>query len=189
MTKLEEWLEIGTIVAPQGLKGELRVYPNSDFPERFENPGQRWLLAPGKDEPQPIELLSGRHVPGKNLYVIKLAGVEDCDGAETLRGCKLLVPQSDRPILGEDEYHVRDLVGLEVFNQLTGEIVGEVVDLIAAGNDLLVVRSNSATENEDGQSIENKEILIPFVKAIAPVVDLDRKRIEITPPSGLLELT
>jgi 16S rRNA processing protein RimM len=100
-----------------------------------------------------------------------------------------MVPQSDRPILGEDEYHVRDLVGLEVFNQLTGEIVGEVVDLIAAGNDLLVVRSNSATDNEDGQSIENKEILIPFVKAIAPVVDLDRKRIEITPPSGLLELT
>jgi 16S rRNA processing protein RimM len=179
MTNLEEWLEIGTIVAPQGLKGELRVYPNSDFPERFENPGERWLLPPGKNEPQPIELLTGRHVPGKNLYIVKLAGVEDYNQADALRGCKLMVPQSDRPILGEDEYHVRDLVGLEVFNQLTGELVGVVVDLMAAGNDLLLVRCDS-----DAQ----KEILIPFVKAIAPVVDLDRKRIEINPPPGLLEL-
>jgi 16S rRNA processing protein RimM len=189
MTNLEEWLEIGTIVAPQGLKGELRVYPNSDFPERFENPGQRWLLPPGKTELQPIELLSGRHVPGKNLYVVQLAGIEDYNQADALRGWKFMVHQSDRPILGEDEYHVRDLVGLEVFNQLTGEIVGVVVDLIAAGNDLLVVRRDSAAENENQESSANKEILIPFVKAIAPVVDLDRKRIEITPPPGLLELT
>lgn len=53
----KDWLEIGKIVAPQGLAGEVRVYPNSDFPERFEQPGQRWLLRPGETEPQPIELL------------------------------------------------------------------------------------------------------------------------------------
>ncbi|HEY9659223.1 MAG TPA: ribosome maturation factor RimM, partial [Allocoleopsis sp.] len=38
------WLEIGKIVGVQGLKGEVRIYPNSDFPERFEQPGKRWLL-------------------------------------------------------------------------------------------------------------------------------------------------
>ncbi|PSO69461.1 MAG: ribosome maturation factor RimM, partial [Cyanobacteria bacterium QS_1_48_34] len=38
----DKWLEIGTIVAPQGLEGELRVYPTTDFPERFEQPGVRW---------------------------------------------------------------------------------------------------------------------------------------------------
>jgi 16S rRNA processing protein RimM len=42
----EEWIEIGTIVSPQGLNGELRVYSNSDFPERFLVPGKRWLQAP-----------------------------------------------------------------------------------------------------------------------------------------------
>ena len=42
----EEWIEIGTIVAPQGLHGELRVYPDSDFPERFLVPGTRWLKHP-----------------------------------------------------------------------------------------------------------------------------------------------
>ena len=72
-----KWLEIGTIIAPQGLNGEVRVYPDSDFPERFEKPGQRWLLKPKDTEPLPVELLSGRYIPGKKIYVIELAGVEE----------------------------------------------------------------------------------------------------------------
>lgn len=193
----DEWIEIGTIVAPQGLKGEMRVYSNSDFPERFEEPGQRWLLRPDRTELETVELLSGRYIPNKGIYVIKLAGVEDCNQAEALRDCKLMVPASDRPILEEDEYHVRDLIGLEVFNQLTGENLGIVVDLIPAGNDLLEVQihqaeaealaDNSNEENEPSKS-KPTTVLIPFVQEIVPVVDLEQKRIEIAPPPGLLEL-
>ncbi|MBL1202218.1 MAG: ribosome maturation factor RimM [Nostoc sp. GBBB01] len=179
-----DWLEIGKIVAPQGLSGELRVYPDSDFPERFQVPGKRWLLRPGEREPQPIELLAGRYIEGKNLYVIKLAGVENRNQAEELRGCKLMVPASDRPELGEDEYHVLDLIGLEVFMQASGELVGTVVDIIPAGNDLLEVKLHSSFTNDKAQ----KTVLIPFVEAIAPVVDLQTGRIEITPPDGLLEI-
>ncbi|HAZ44292.1 MAG TPA: ribosome maturation factor RimM [Cyanobacteria bacterium UBA11369] len=199
--QFDEWIEIGTIVAPQGLNGEVRVYSNSDFPERFEEPGQRWLLRPNQTEPQPIELLSGRYIPGKGIYVVQLAGVEDRDSAEALRDCKLMVPASDRPILEEDEYHVRDLIGLEVFNQFTGENLGVVVELIPAGNDLLEVQLHQAESDEneddlpDNSDPENNQrkstpttILIPFVKEIVPIVDLEQKRIEITPPPGLLEL-
>lgn len=209
-TDAEEWLEIGTIVAPQGLEGEVRVYPNSDFPERFEVPGQRWLLRPGETEPQPIELLGGQYIPGKKLYVVELAGVEDRNQAEALRGCRLLVPQSDRPALGEDEYHVLDLIGLEVFNQLTGETLGVVVDIIPAGNDLLEVKLNQSQalippgdepEQPSAEAVTKAgkkrkpqpkspkpaTVLIPFVKAIVPVVDLENGRVEITPPLGLLE--
>jgi 16S rRNA processing protein RimM len=139
----EGWLQIGSIVAPQGLRGELRVYPDTDFPERFEVPGKRWLLRPGETEPQPIELLSGRYVEGKNLCIVKLAGVENREQVEELRGCKLLVPESDRPQLGEDEYHVVDLIGLQVFMQESGELVGTVVDVIPAGHDLLKSRCTS----------------------------------------------
>lgn len=187
----EEWLEIGKIVSPQGLDGEVRVYPNSDFPERFVEPGRRWLLCPGGKEPQPIELLGGRYIEGKGLYVIEIAGVEDRNSAEDLRGCLLMVPESDRPILGEDEYHVLDLIGLEVFMQVSGESVGTVVDVIAAGNDLLQVKLHplSVDGKEDMTKDKGqKTVLIPFVKAIAPVVDLSAKRIEITPPPGLLEI-
>jgi len=200
-----DWLEIGTIVAPQGLKGELRVYPNSDFPERFEQPGQRWLQRSPDTQPQPVELLSGRYVPGKGIYVVQLAGVETREQAEALRDLRLLVPESDRPQLGEDEYHVMDLINLEVFNQLTGEAVGVVVDVIPAGNDLLEVKlhhqppvvppqpeasipTRTSKIRKPKRQIPDKPatVLIPFVKAIAPVVDLQNGRIEITPPAGLL---
>ncbi|MEH2317671.1 ribosome maturation factor RimM [Nostoc sp.] len=182
--KSDNWLEIGKIVSPQGLSGELRVYPVSDFPERFQVPGKRWLLRSGETEPQPIQLLAGRYISNKNLYVIKLAGVENCDQAEALRGCKLMVPASDRPQLGEDEYHVLDLIGLEVFMQASGELVGTVVDIISAGNDLLEVKLYESFPTDKKQ----KTVLIPFVLAIAPVVDLASRRIEITPPPGLLEI-
>ncbi len=188
---LDDWLEIGKIVSPQGLSGELRVYPVSDFPERFEVPGKRWLLCSGDIEPQPIELLTGRYISNKNLYVIKLAGVENCDRAEALRGCKLMVPASDRPQLSEDEYHVLDLIGLEVFMQASGELVGTVVDIIPAGNDLLEVKLHPSFTTDKEQVTNDKKqktILIPFVEAIAPVVDLKSNRIEITPPPGLLEI-
>jgi len=203
----DDWLEIGTIVAPQGLRGELRVYPNSDFPERFEEPGQRWLQRPGDTEPQPIELLQGRFVPGKKIYVVQLAGVETREQAEALRDSRLLVPESDRPELGDDEYHVMDLLNVEVFNQLTGEAIGVVIDIIPAGNDLLEVKLHQQPEptaekpeapiptrtskiRKPKRKVPPKPatVLIPFVKAIAPVVDLQSGRIEITPPEGLLEI-
>lgn len=179
-----EWLKIGKIVAPQGLSGEVRVYPNTDFPERFEVSGTRWLLRPGQKEPQPIELLAGRYVDGKNLYVIKLAGVENCNQAEMLRGCEIMIPASDRPELAEGEYYVPDLIGLCVYLQASGELLGTVVDIIPAGNDLLEVKLDPTFVGNKKQ----KTVLIPFVEAIAPVVDLESRRIEIAPPPGLLEI-
>lgn len=209
------WLEIGKIVGVQGLKGELRIYPNSDFPERFLEPGQRWLLRPGMTEPEPIELLSGRYLTGKGLYVVQLAGIADRTHAETLRDSRLVVPETDRPPLEEDEFHVLDLIGLEVFQQTTQTHIGTVVDVLSAGNDLLEVQlregyvpQSSELDSTTDQELDDKAaevkakskssrqtkttktakaVLIPFVKAIVPVVDLEQKRIEITPPPGLLD--
>ncbi|MGB3758233.1 MAG: ribosome maturation factor RimM [Rivularia sp. (in: cyanobacteria)] len=184
---IDGWLEIGKIVSPQGMKGEMRVYPETDFPERFEVPGKRWLLRENATEPEEVELVKGRFLEGKNLYVIQLRGVKYRDEAEDLRGCKLVVPEDDRPQLGEDEYHLMDLVGLPVFMQDGGELIGTVVDLINAGNDLLEVRLGKG-EGVDSKIQNQKNVLIPFVKAIVPVVDLEAGRIEITPPTGLLEI-
>lgn len=211
----DKWIEIGTIVAPQGLDGSVRVYPSTDFPERFLEPGQRWLRRSESEEPQPIELIEGRYVPAKGLFVVLFAGVEDRDEAEALRGGVLLVPESDRPILEEGEYHVRDLIGLPVFNQLTGELAGTVADIVTAGNDLLQVQLKESPAEivpENQAAVESKEtlhphtrrggrkrkksqqkpaapktVLIPFVEEIVPVVDLQAGRIEIVPPAGLLE--
>ena len=207
MLNEQDWIEIGTIVAPQGLRGEMRVYPDSDFPERFLEPGIRWLQHPDTEEITEIELLGGRYLPGKNLYVIAIEGVEYRDQAEALRNYKLLVKNSDRPELEADEYHVADLINLEVFNQQTGEKIGVVTNLFYAGNDLLEVTLDQQPIIEpnitrDLSQISRKSkrkklkksepkpatILIPFVKEIVPVIDSDNGRIEINPPEGLLNI-
>lgn len=176
-------LEIGKIVGAQGLKGEVRVYPDSDFPERFVRSGVRWLLRPGATEPQPITLVQGRYLNGKGLYVVQLEGITDRTQAEALQGSKLLVPESDRPPLEEDEFHVLDLIGMTVYDQTSQAIVGTVVRLLSAGNDLLEVERIPS----EASATPAKTVLIPFVKAIVPVVDLEQRRIEITPPLGLID--
>ncbi len=182
MSSPDDWLEVGKIVAPQGLRGELRVYPDSDFPERFMEPGKRWLLPPGSKlgtvEPREVRLVSGRYLNKQNLYVVKFAEISDRTSAENLRGAKLLVSASSRPPLEEGEYHLMDLMGLAVFDRVQQATIGEVIGLAAAAQDLLEVK---LTDSE-------QVLWIPFVDEIVPVVDLVARRVEIEPPPGLLEL-
>ena len=176
--KHEDWLIIGKIVAPHGLKGEVKILSYSDFPERFENAGKRWIAPSEKAAPKEIQMLSGREVAGKkNLFVVRWDGVDNCDRAEELRNYVVMVPTSDRPYLEANEYMIADLVGCNVYHQPTGKLLGEVISIIPAGNDLLEVRN----------AINNEIELIPFVEAIAPFVDINQKRIEVTPPRGLID--
>lgn len=171
-----ELLVVGRLVAAQGLAGDLRLLPLSDFPERFTRPGRRWLR--GRDQPaRAVKLLRGRPLPGKNLFVLHLQGIDDRSAAEAVVGQELLVEASDRPALQPGEFHLLDLVGLEVRLLADGSAIGRVSDLIHAGNDLLAV------ERADGRTV-----LIPFVAAIVPEVNLAGGWLGLTPPPGLLEL-
>ena len=180
-----ELLVVGRIVAAQGLAGELRVNPLSDFPERFTQPGPRWLRkaeglragSAAEPEPQAVTLTHGRQLPGKSLFVIRLEGIHNRNAAEALVGQELLVPATDRPKLAPGEIHLLDLVGLEV-RLADGSAIGTVKDLIHAGNDLLEVELTTG----------GAPLWIPFVKAIVPEVQLEAGWIGITPPPGLLEL-
>jgi len=184
----DDWLEIGKIVAPQGLRGEMRIYPNTDFPERFLVPGERWLLRNGQQDLESVTLLKGRFLEGKGLYVIQLQGINCREQVEDLRNAQLWVPVGDRLPLEEGEFHVADLIGLPVYHQTTGAYVGRVKDVLPAGNDLLEV-DLLAPEAPDvpAPKTNSKTTLIPFVHDIVPLVDLAKQRIEITPPKGLLE--
>ena len=178
----QELLVVGKIVAAQGLAGELRVNPLSDFPERFTRPGPRWLRAARPQtggRAEAVELLSGRQLPGKQLFVIRLEGIQTRSAAEALVGHELLVPAEDRPKLAQGEFHLLDLVGLEVrLLEQEEACIGTVKDLIHAGNDLLEVEL----------SRNGRTLWIPFVEAIVPRVELAEGWIGITPPPGLLEL-
>lgn len=193
-----ELMVVGRLVGTQGLKGELRVLPLSDFPERFTCPGPRWLRL-GQAGERLVDLLAGRALPGKNLYAVRLAGIDRRDGAEALVGADLLVPEADRPVLKPGEFHLLDLVGLAI-HQLSDQgdalepPIGTVTNLIHAGNDLLEVerylqKKPDATEHDQLQpAASSRRLLIPFVEAIVPVVNVEEGWIGITPPPGLLDL-
>lgn len=176
-TDLESFIEVGRIVAPQGIHGELRVYPDTDFPERFLDPGDRWLLRPGATQPEVIQLEAGRFLENKGLYVIRIQGISDRNQAELLRGAKILVPESDRPPLEEGEYHIMDLVGLQVIHAETREQIGKVISLVSAGNDLLEIE----LIQQPGETV-----LVPMVHEFVKKIDLQHKQLELLPIKGLL---
>ena len=172
----EEWLPVGQLVGAQGLRGELRLNPASDFPERFTEPGPRWLQAKGSPLKE-VELLEGRQLPGKSIYVVRLKGVNNRASAEALVGNTVVVPAADRPELAEGEFHLLDLVGLEARLAGSDEPIGTVSNLISGGNDLLEIKLNNG-----------RTVLVPFVEAIVPEVQLEEGWLLLTPPPGLLEL-
>ena len=171
-----KWMSIGEIVAPQGLKGDIRIKPNSDFPERFIKPGKRWIQK-ADELPSEIQLVKGKLLPGKSIYIISIEGISNRNSAEKIIGWNLVIPENSRPNMSNDEYHYLDLIGLETKKGPEKTLIGFVTDLIKGGNDLLEI-----------ELIEGKKVLVPFVREIVPVIEIKEKWLLITPPPGLLEL-
>jgi 16S rRNA processing protein RimM len=148
--------------------------------------------------PRAVELLGGRQLPGKSLFAVRLAGVSSRDAAEALVHQEFLVDASQRPKLAPGEFHLLDLVGLQVRlldaaepGSSPGAPIGRVVDLIHGGNDLLAVElapTAAPPPATGGQPAPGRRVLIPFVEAIVPQVNLQEGWIGLTPPPGLLEL-
>jgi len=174
-----EWLVVGIITSSHGIQGELKVKSLSDFNERFTKPGKRWLQL-DKEEPTLHNLVSGYKKPGKDLFIISLDNIKDRDSAEKLKNYKLLVESNNIPKLKDEEFHLNQLLNLTVKIEQDNKIktIGEVKDLLNEKNTLLEIK---IYEN-------NKNILIPFVKEIIPIINLQKNFILINPPKGLLEL-
>ena len=177
MPDTEDWLMVGTVVGAQGLQGEVKINPASDFPERFTAAGPRWLRKGHAGAPTELHLRKGRQLPGRSLFIVRFDGINNRTAAEALVGHELLVRADDRPQLEEGEFHLLDLVGLEARLSPDGAAIGNVTDLISGGNDLLELTTATG-----------RKVLIPFVDAIVPEVHLDHGWLLLTPPPGLLEL-
>ena len=179
MINHDEWLIVGLITSPQGINGKIKVKSLSDFEERFTNPGKRWIQKEN-ETPKELELTHGFKKPGKKSFIITFKGISNRNQAEKLKGHKILVKIDAIPKLSEEEFHLIELVNLDV-NILENDqlkIIGKVINLVNEKNNLLIIKLLK----------NNKEVLIPFVKEIVPVVDIKKQFIIITPPAGLLEL-
>ncbi|MER5318746.1 ribosome maturation factor RimM [Streptosporangium roseum] len=164
-------LVIGRIGRPHGLRGDVSVEVRTDDPERRFAPGTAVATDPASAGPLVIE--SRRWHSG--VLLVRFEGVNDRNRAEDLRGTTLVIDSADIPPSDDpDEFYDHQLIGLAVVTP-GGERVGEVSDVLHHGQDLLVVRRGGA------------EVYVPFVKALVPVVDLDKGVLVVDGPAGLLD--
>jgi len=179
MINKDEWLIVGFITSCHGINGQVKVKSLSDFEERFLKPGMRWLQK-DNEPPSKIELLSGFKQPGKETFIVKLHGINTRSHAEQLKNSKILVKTDKLPKLKKEEFHLLELINLEVKTLENDELktIGKIINLENEKNNLLVIE---LFKNQ-------KEVFIPFVKEIVPLVDIKNNFIIINPPNGLLEL-
>jgi len=167
-------LVVGRIAKAHGIGGEVAVEVRTDAPDDRFAPGTSLLTEPG--ERGPLTVRRTRWHSGRLLVVFD--EVADRTAAEALRGTLLVADSTTSPqVDGEDEFWDHQLLGLAAVT-VAGTPIGTVDDVLhPAGTDMLVVRA-----------ADGREILVPFVRAIVPEVDLDGGRVVVDPPEGLLEL-
>ncbi|MBR4143556.1 MAG: 16S rRNA processing protein RimM [Firmicutes bacterium] len=160
-------IKLGKITAPQGIKGEVRVYPYTDKPTRFSE--IEAVLLNGRR----CRIEKARYM--KNMAILKLEGIDDRNAAEAMRNRELLLPREELWKQPEDTYFVDDLVGCAVVSE-DGAPVGTLKTIHSRpAQDLYEI------EREDGSAF-----LLPAVKEFIKDVKTDEKIIVIHLIEGLI---
>lgn len=170
MSKPSDFVLLGCVGAPYGIKGWMKITTYTDLPENIFD------YSPWKVEIQgewrEVEVAEWRrHNKG---VVARFADSEQRDDAQRLTGCKIGVAADQLPTLEEDEFYWRELIGMKVIN-VGGYDLGEVIDLMETGsNDVLVVKANVR------DAFGKKERLIPMVEeSVIKNVDRDIRTITV----------
>jgi 16S rRNA processing protein RimM len=168
-----ELIAVGRIGRPHGVRGDAFVEPWTDDPDERFAAGSVLTTDPAAVGPLTV---TGSTTSGGKL-VVHFDGVDDRSAVEALRGVRLLITATARPPLDDpDDFYDTDLIGLAA-RTVGGDDLGPVRDVLHAGGaDYLVLE-------RDG-----RELLVPFVKAIVPTVDIAGGTVVIDPPEGLFDL-
>lgn len=164
--------EIGIITKAQGIRGEFRVLPTTDDISRFE----RLVGDAVKINSREYEVTAARLQ--KNIVVLKFDGIDDRNAAEKLIGAVICVPREKALPLGDNEFFIRDLLGLNAVEE-NGEKIGVIERVFHTGaNDVYVVKT-----------LDGGAFMIPAIKDIVKKIDLGSGEIFLRLPEGIRELT
>lgn len=155
---MDEFLTVGRIVKPQGVRGEVKVAPFTDDPERFLN--LKSVIVDGKS----FKILSAR-VNGEAVF-LALSGISDRNAAELLRNKDLKVLRSEQDSLAENVFYIVDVLGCSLYSG--GALVGEIVDVFQSRVDVFTVKCT------DGRTVR-----FPFLKDLLVCADVENKRIDV----------
>ncbi len=154
---MEQFLKIGVIVKPQGVKGEVKVQPLTDDITRFNK--LKEVIIDGKT--YKVE----KATVGGGTVFISLSGITDRNVAELFRGKFLLVDRENAIPLEEGRYFIADIVGCEVVTE-KGNPVGRVIDVFSARTDIFTLRTS-----------DNRTLRFPFLKDLIVSVDIENQLI------------
>lgn len=145
---------IGKIGAAHGVRGDMKVYPLTDFPDRFNTIKKAYV------DDKEIDIISTRYQ--NNFVVMKIAGVNSREEVARFTNKLLKINRSDVPPLEDGEYYSFDIIGLDVINQ-DGITLGQITEILKTGsNDVYI------TKAENG-----RQILIPALKKVVTEINLD----------------
>ncbi|MFW5981963.1 MAG: ribosome maturation factor RimM [Halanaerobiaceae bacterium] len=168
----ENLINIGKITKNQGNKGELRVLPLTDFPERFENLEEVYLSKNNQIIKKKIEKLRFH----KKFVIIKFNDINDIGQALEYRDYLVQIPETELVPLEEDEFYIDDIIGYRFYTD-EGELLGELRDVLSTGGtDVFMV------------SGEEKDYMIPAAREIILEVNEDEEKMIIKDIPGLLDL-
>lgn len=148
-------LTIGVITKPQGIRGEVKVMPLTDDPNRFKK--LKEVIIDGKT----VKVISARVIP--DAVLLLLDGVFDRNGAELLRGKEIKVERKNAVELKKGDYFIVDIIGMTLSTD-DGEKIGEIIDVTKAKTDIITVKC------VDGQILR-----FPFLKDLVKSVQTEEK--------------
>ncbi|HXN06742.1 MAG TPA: ribosome maturation factor RimM [Nitrospiria bacterium] len=165
----QEWIVIGRILKPRGLKGELKVHLLTDFPERF-SPGKIVVLK--EDPPVPYRIEESA-IQGETAF-IKLEGIATVDVAEALAGKEFIIPIDELAPLEKGVYYPFQLIGFNAYTE-EGKFIGVLTEIYPGGaHDLYEIREGK------------KEFLVPGTREFIREINLPERKIVIHAREGLL---
>lgn len=163
-SEAERRVVIGKAGAPHGVRGELRIIPMTDFPERFRGMTHCFI------GDRAVEITGVRYQ--KSHVLMTLAGVSTREAAAALTGSLVSVARSEAMPLAEGEYYTFDIIGLKVF-ETDGHALGTVTDVLRTGsNDVYVVSLPGRAE----------DVLVPALKAVVREISLEDGRMVVSMP-------
>lgn len=168
---MEDLLKVGVITTTHGVRGEVKVYPTTDEPERFLE--LDYVLLNTGRELRKLEIKNVKFF--KNLVILKFKGVDNINDIEKYKGRDLWIPREEGQELEEDEYYIADLLGMSVVLE-DGQEFGTLKDVMETGaNDVYII-----------DSAEHGEVLLPAIKECILDVDLEKNVMTIHLMKGLI---
>ena len=168
---MEQLLQVGVISSTHGVRGEVKVFPTTDDPQRFKSL-KNVILDTGKEQ-IPLEIQGVKFF--KQFVILKFKGIDNINDIEKYKRCSLYVTREHAVALEEDEYFIADMIGMEVCTE-DGNIFGTLKDVIETGaNDVYVI-----------ENAEHGEVLVPAIKECIRSVDIEKGQMMIHLMDGLI---